>query len=419
MGLVEQILLPPTAQHFALLPYLILLLLLLHLPFVAMLLVTSLLSVVHRSRDAELAGDFMNLVTPNRAVWITFGLLPLLCLPLIVGQYMYGAAIPVTDYFERIIVLSVIAQGLLYGYRSTGNRLVGAAGHLALVVTCFFLISLLDLIAQPGRWAFIDGPLPHLFSSQVAIHFAVFSLLALLLTGGALLFFYFRWPDRKVALDAPHRTALRRWGLGMLLAAAIALPIHMVADFITAPTPALSISTFAAAIGVTALLFVISVLVVAMLKRGHERYGTTAFVLASAVFLIVVLDGQTRRATANQEHVWLVGHRAAETRAELAATQEALYTQLEPDVALGLEIFEQRCSACHLWDSKLVGPPYRSVLVKYLSKPDDLTAFIRNPAKVDPAYPIMPNPGLSQIEAMSVATYLLGEIDKRGKEEQP
>jgi cytochrome c551/c552 len=65
---------------------------------------------------------------------------------------------------------------------------------------------------------------------------------------------------------------------------------------------------------------------------------------------------------------------------------------------------------CHRLDERLVGPPLRTVLPKYVGKPDVLVAFIRKPSKVNPDYPPMPAPGLSLADAKSVAAYLLQEM---------
>jgi cytochrome c len=50
---------------------------------------------------------------------------------------------------------------------------------------------------------------------------------------------------------------------------------------------------------------------------------------------------------------------------------------------------------------------------KYEGKKTQLVAFIRNPVKVNPAYPPMPNPGLKPNEAEAVATYLLENYKKK------
>ena len=52
---------------------------------------------------------------------------------------------------------------------------------------------------------------------------------------------------------------------------------------------------------------------------------------------------------------------------------------------------------------------------KYAGKEAQLIAFIRNPVKVDPAYPQMPNPGLKPNEADAIAKYLLETYDEKNK----
>ena len=71
------------------------------------------------------------------------------------------------------------------------------------------------------------------------------------------------------------------------------------------------------------------------------------------------------------------------------------------------EIYQVKCASCHKWDQKLVGPPHMEVLPKYVGKEAQLVAFIRNPGKVNPDYPPMPNPGLKPNEAEAMAKYLL------------
>ena len=76
----------------------------------------------------------------------------------------------------------------------------------------------------------------------------------------------------------------------------------------------------------------------------------------------------------------------------------------------GEDIYNGKCSACHLFDQKKVGPPYSLVLPKYGGDKARLVAFVLNPVKIDPAYPPMPNQGLKPAEADSVVTYLLGRV---------
>ncbi len=55
------------------------------------------------------------------------------------------------------------------------------------------------------------------------------------------------------------------------------------------------------------------------------------------------------------------------------------------------------------------------MIPKYAGKEAQLVAFIRNPVKVNPDYPPMPNPGLKPNEAKAVAKYLLDRLASEKK----
>ena len=99
--------------------------------------------------------------------------------------------------------------------------------------------------------------------------------------------------------------------------------------------------------------------------------------------------------------------------------QATLYRKAEPDPKLGADIFRQRCTACHDWKERRVGPAYATVVPKYLGRPAELAAFVRNPVKVDPAFPPMPSPGLNEMEIESIVAYLLGELERAAAEAKP
>lgn len=73
----------------------------------------------------------------------------------------------------------------------------------------------------------------------------------------------------------------------------------------------------------------------------------------------------------------------------------------------GENIFNTKCSACHKWDVKLVGPPYKETLPKYEGKMDELISFITHPTKKNPDYPAMPEQGLKPKEVEAIAKYIM------------
>jgi cytochrome c len=76
----------------------------------------------------------------------------------------------------------------------------------------------------------------------------------------------------------------------------------------------------------------------------------------------------------------------------------------------GEEIYQIRCASCHKFDIKLVGPPHNEVVPKYFGKEKELIAYIKNPTKIDPNYPPMPNPGLKPNEVKAVVDYVLEQV---------
>lgn len=73
----------------------------------------------------------------------------------------------------------------------------------------------------------------------------------------------------------------------------------------------------------------------------------------------------------------------------------------------GADIYNGKCIACHQFDKKVVGPPYKETLPKYEGKMDELIKFISNPVKINAEYPAMPNQGLKPNEAKAIAEYIM------------
>jgi len=78
----------------------------------------------------------------------------------------------------------------------------------------------------------------------------------------------------------------------------------------------------------------------------------------------------------------------------------------------GEKVFSKICMGCHRLDRKLVGPPLLEVLPKYKGNVEKLKEFVKNPVKVNPEYPPMPNLGLTEEEIDGVAHYLLKKLEQ-------
>jgi cytochrome c551/c552 len=412
--MLDNLFLPPAAEHLPLAGPLMALLLLFHLPWLGTVLVTSGLSLAFRKQDAPLSARLMDLAVSNPAAWWVFGILPPMGLLLLSGQFFHGAPVFMPAYYANILVLMFPAYLLLFLYRRTRDIRLGGPGHLLLLASCWFLISTLDLGFFPERFFFESSLLPLLFSIQQAVHFLLFSALAALFTGAAILFFYFRWSESRLSGDESELKPLRTLGGGLALGGALAVPAALLGELYNLPLPAASAGAFLTALVMTVLAWPAAQLSFYMVKNGHTRFAPCVFASGILLFGLFGFHMVRLQSRAGAEHLAALAQNAdAERQKETSAREALMAKNMVPDVKLGETIFTQKCSACHAFDHKVVGPAYNDVVPKYAADPGALTAFIRNPVKKNPAFPAMPGQGLTELEVQSVARFLLDRAGKK------
>ena len=125
--------------------------------------------------------------------------------------------------------------------------------------------------------------------------------------------------------------------------------------------------------------------------------------VSALLFLIISEQSAFRNVTKKQALV---------LSAEYDATLNAMKGVSTIVEISGADIFNGKCSACHKYDQKLVGPPYKETLPKYNGDVEKVAAFVLNPTKINPAYPAMPSQGLKPAEAKAIAKYILEEVKK-------
>jgi cytochrome c len=369
-------------------------------------------------------------------VWlmIAFGLLPPVSLAFLYKMLLYNTPIAIHVYLLRILGILVIGFILLSLYSflrepfekknpklGTLVLLAGAGGVLLVLLYCFLFIDLLALLIFPEKWWFIKLPIPYpLFSITPLIQFAGFLLLSLVITGAAILFFYYKWPEKRLSEDTPHYTFLKYHGYGLLLAGALLLPLFIFWDLATLPGYSLSMIVFILAGLTAAVLSFLGWAAVSMIRHTKKnpqalpRHSVPVFLLALLLFGLVIGKNHALRANASRETITVLVSDAQKTRNEIISQREEIYAKnMVIDEKLGEQIYNERCTACHLFDKKIIGPPFNSVLPKYINKKDELAAFIKNPVKVDPAYPAMPNPGLTTIQIKSVVKFLMIKMGEK------
>ena len=425
MDFLNNLFLPPSANHLHLVKYIILIIYFIHLPFISLVIGGTFFSFVFRllsgndqnSRNWRVSREFINRLVLRKMAGIFLGVLPLIILMLIEGQVFYDADISVVPFM--LITNILVATGITlvyfyqYSFRETGIsqpvQIAGGALALFFLFTGYFVFSVNSaLILDPGRWAIVNSPLKFLFSWNVIARFLHFICAAFAVSGVAMIFFIFNWKESDREKDVEFADYMKKLSGGIAIGFTLIQPVLIFWNLITLPDQALSGAVYLLTVLVMLLLFIITLTLYRLLKESRIKLGNNVFVLFVVTFIVMIVNDHEARENSIENQTRLLTARAEEVRGAIQQEREAaMASSFKPDIKLGEEIYNKQCSACHRFDQKLVGPAYDSVLPKYENNRDELIKFIRNPYKIEPGYPPMPKLGLSEKEIMSVAEFLL------------
>lgn len=431
MDFLDPIIIPPSESYLQLLRYLLVLTSVMHFTYTGMLICATLLSLIFNSRDRDIANptfaraadDLMRMVFPSRVVALVFGVLPLLAMFIIYGQWLYDSE--VWGLWLLLVGVGVVALsfGPLGGYRYTLyrdgrntviNMALGGGGLAMLTLGSYIVVGCITRFQDPERWHLQHEVVRQLTSFNIIWRFALLIMTGMATTGCAVLFFFFAWAGRRPINDEAYARFLKNFAAGLSIVALFLIPVMLFFYVVTTPNLALSGGVFGLACLVTAVLFIVFVLLYTNLVGTKVRWGASPFVLFLVVFLLLSVGDQLTLVNATKEHTAMLISEWEEAEAMRALEREAK-KEVKADPARGKEVFETICMTCHRMDERLVGPPLNTVLPKYADA-DALVKFVSNPVKVNPDYPPMPNPGLSLSDVKSVAAYLKGEAVEGGDE---
>lgn len=440
MEFLNNFVLPQSAEHIELLHYMLLIVLFLFIPFISIVFGGIFLSIVFKRKADKhnnnfylrLSKDIADITTINKSTGFIFGIVPLITAILIYSQLLHRSEVTNLNYLGFAFALIIISLVFIYSYRyslsfnrifgSLSDKIIqdplviedvnrlsdeskrisqkaGTFGLLFLFLGMWFFITALTVPSIYSSWnieSFIGG----LFSWKVLSRFIYYIFFALALSGGMVLFIFLEDEKTKHVKDEEYSLFVKQKVLRVTFFSAVFIPLFALLSLFGLPQSALTGTVFTYAIISLALLFLGYHFIYLLTK---EMKGTTAallfFTLVFSIAAFIISD-QKAMATSTQVHSAMLSAEFDKYLAELKGEGKVVSINAS-------EIYQVKCASCHKWDQKLVGPAHLEVLPKYVGKEAQLIAFIRNPVKVDPAYPPMPNPGLKPNEAEAVATYLL------------
>lgn len=439
MDILHNLVYPQSPNHIELLQYLFFLTLLLLLPYLSVLIGTTLLSLMHFNKGRKLndrksfvfAKELIDLFTRNKVMTLGLGIVPMISLTFVLAQLLFSSKLnPTPDlFFSLILFVAALVYIYIYKYsftlkniftivnlndptdhnlvnefeslKKSNSKLLsksGLIGFVLLLVVAYLLIAVLSYIVtkadQNNFYSLILSP-------SAILYFLLYIAFSISITCAAIIYKYFK--NNEQNYDSEYLAYIKTFTLKTGLIFTSVQPLLFVLYMLASPNNSLSFGVFITGALVMIFMLIISILFYLMYKGSKVHLGGSTVFVFLILFAALIYKDQLAFDTKNavninkQEKDYLA---FASKVKEEAGVKEVVKIS-------GKSIYDNKCSACHRFDRKLVGPAYFNVLPKYEGKRAQLIDFILHPRKVNPDLPTMPNQGLKPNEAEAIADYIV------------
>ena len=448
MEFLNNFVLPQSYEHIELLHYMLLIVLFLFIPFIGMVFGGILTSVIYKYKAKKenkeyyyrFAKEIVDITTINKSVGLILGVVPILTALLIYSQLLQNSKVTNLDYLALALILIIIALIFVYSYRYSlsFNRIfssipknnladqgviddierlgdeskrisekAGIAGLIFLFLGIWFFVTAITIPSFYLDWD-ISGFIGGLFSWKVLSRFILYILFSLTLTGGMVLFTFLEDEKTKRVKEEEYSTFVKQKIVRLTFYSAILIPLFLLISLFGLPKDSLTGPVFTYAIISLVLLFFGYHFLYMLTKEIKGTIASLLFLTTIFSIAAFIISDQKAMATSTKFQSAVLSEQFDKYYADLKG--EGKTVQIN-----AAELYQVKCGACHSWDHKIVGPAHKDVIPKYVGKEAQLVAFIRNPVKVNPDYPPMPNPGLKPAEAQAIAKYLLETYKEKNK----
>lgn len=452
MNFFDQLVIPASENHIMLVKYMLTISLLLFVPYICMLLGATFISTRYNKKGKfegnplylRFAKDVMEKLSITRNAEFALGTIPVLSIFFAYAQLLYTAQTISLGMLALSVVLFIISFVFIYKYRNTfrlegiisalkktsgsesaadsessekvkefeaelagTNLLSGTYGKYILLMAVYIFAGTMALAASPDKWGTVGNILQVIFSWQSLFSFFAFLSLSGIVSGGAIMFYFFSWDGGLKDMTNEYAQLARTVAGKISLASGILFPLMLIISYAYTPAVSQSPSVFFFMVALLIISLILGGSVYSMFKNSDTNAATSVFVLVFLLVTFNILKDQAVLGNAIHENTKEITRLADEHEKE--AKSKTMQSS-GVDVAA---IFTQKCSACHKFDQKLVGPAYDQVVPKYNGDVKKLGDYIFNPQKIDPAFPPMPNQGLKKKEANAMAQWLIDQVGKK------
>ncbi|MCF8264008.1 MAG: hypothetical protein K9I99_05845, partial [Melioribacteraceae bacterium] len=410
MDFIDNLVLPQSPEHMELLKDLLILTYILFIPYITLLLGSTILSYYYSGRGIKeenssfisFAKDLIDLVTFTKSVAFGFAVIPLFSALFCYAQLLHENPVSLSPYISLTILFLFISLVFVYTfkhsfhlkdilsqvdenkidsdvnhYKSSSVKLFNKSGKYAvlfLLITLYLFSASIELSFRVQTYTETPSIIDVLISFSAFTYFMYLVALSFGLTSLVVLFKYFRPNSETKVKSEEYSEFLRTKSLSLGIVSLLIIPFTVALNIITKPGTALTSGVFTLTIiAILGLLFLGNFLYV-MLKYANTRYTTSSvFVFLIILCLLIVKDQLAFSSSTHKQYFVLAS--------AFADYEQKMMEEMGGGAAVisGEDIFNGRCIACHKFEEKLVGPPNNSVLPKYEGKQEDLVKFILNP----------------------------------------
>ncbi|NUN68984.1 MAG: cytochrome c [Bacteroidetes bacterium] len=437
MDFLKQIALPQSEAQIGVLYFVLNVIDILLLPFLSYLFGALVVSLYHHRKGRlqndplalRYAKEMIDHIIPNKSILLLFGVVPFMAMTFAYAQLLQDTAAISVGILTWGLLLLAAAAAFASSYKTAltftdmlsavpakdndqveqykeqmreTRRTSGKYALLFLIAAVYCLIAGRSLAVHPNQWDSVSNAVQLLLSLDVLSKSVQFVVLSFAMSSIGMLFFTFSWQGGTAHMTKEYAEYVKGAALPVGLVSLLLLPLFTVLSVVLLPVASLTATVFFFAFLMILFVFLASHSVYGMIKDFKASYAAKAFYLFTLAVIALVLHGTSALAGATKTSSAVLAHRYVLHHEQLLASMG-----INLAVLTGEEIFTAKCSACHEFGAKKVGPAYKDVLPKYESDRTRLVTFVLNPMKVDPAYPPMPNQGLKPAEADSIAAYIM------------
>ena len=428
MNFFDELVIPQSENHVLLVKYMLIITLILFIPYISMMLGATFLSTHFNKKGkrhgnniyTRFAKDIIEKLTITKSAGLAFGTIPAASILFAYAQLLYGAKTIAVNIMALAVLIFIIAITYVYKYRNTfkiesemedsghfgDNSDSGIIGKYSLLTALYLFAGTIALASNPDRWGHVGNILQIIFSWQTIFNFLVFLSFAGMVSGSAILFYFFKWQGGVKDMSKDYESFVKNFAGGLTFISSVLFPLTVFISYLYLPVSAQSQNVFLYLLVFLSFAFFICIYIYYMVKNSDTQPAALLFGLILTVLLLNIVKDQEAFGSAIEPQIIETVKTAHEIEKEVKAK---LVSASGIDAAL---IYNTKCIACHKFDQKVVGPPYQQSVPKYNGDVNKLAEYIYNPQKIDPAFPPMPNQGLKKKEAQAIAKWLIDQVNK-------